>query len=179
MEFMRIIALLPALCSLLVVNVAAGAETKTIQLDGGLESRDVLIQRFVTALEEKDKEALMGLLVSTEQYRDHFIPTTVEPGQPPRQWPEKPRQFFTDNFFHKSSLYADNLLDAWGGRKITINRTYFTRDTREYAGYIAHGELRLDVTVDPPVDFKPIIRAGFIAEVGGRFGFIGFLYDDD
>jgi len=164
---------------LLVAGVAAGDDTAELRFVGGLASQEELIERFVAALENDDKAALLSLLVSAEQYRDSILPGSVEPGQPDRTWPEKSRQFFTDNFFHKSGLYADNLLSAWGGRKIQMKRVYFTRDPKQYARYHARGELRIAVEVDPPVDVEPIIRTGFIAEANGTYKFLGFLYDDD
>lgn len=164
-----------------VVMPTSTPDPSTFRIDGGFATVDEVVDRFITALEANDKDALLALLISPDLYRDVLMPGTVEPGQPPRNWSEKSRQYFTDNFFYKSSLYADVLLKDWGGRKLTKKQVRFTRPAKQYAWYKALGELRIDVdAVPPPEDgIEPVIRTGFLVEIGGRYKFIGFLYDDD
>ena len=169
-----------------LVSGAAWAQTPTatvdaaaLQIPGGFRDREVLVDRFLAALSANDKDALLALLVPADFYRDVIIPGTVAPDQPARQWSEKSRQFFTDNFFHKSSLYADVLLKDWGGRELMRKKISFTRPTQTYKWYTADGELRVEVDAVPPTDGEPVVRTGFIAEINGTYKFIGFLHDDD
>lgn len=160
---------------LLVAHAAFG---QTAAADG-FASREAIVAEFVAALEANDRDRLMGLLIDRDRYRDVIVPGSVAPGQPRRDWPEKTRQFFTDTFFEKSGHYADVLLKDWGGRRLTVKAVRFTREPKTYATYTAYGELRIDVDSEPAVDHEPVIRTGFLAEVDGRFRFLGFLHDDD
>jgi hypothetical protein len=162
-----------------LILLAGGFATAQASGQAGFASREEAVNRFVAALEANDKQALLALLIPRDQYRDVIIPGSVEPGQPLRQWTEKSRQYFADSFFAKSDHYADVLLKDWGGRKLTQKKVYFTRPAKAWATYIAHGELRIEVEADPPVDQEPVIRTGYIAEIDGSFAFVGFLHDDD
>ena len=52
----------------------------------------------------------------------------------------------------------------------------FTKPTQEWLWYTAHGELRLVLFDDAGERYE--MKSGWIAEVDGRYKFIGFNWDN-
>ena len=137
---------------------------------------DELVDRFLLALEAKDLEALRALRVSQTQYLDIIVPGTVEKGRPPRQVTEKPKQFFWEMLDFKSGEFAKILSDRFGGRHYRSHAYEFTREAREYDWYKAHGELKILLEGEDQTVYR--LQTGWVAEVGGRYKFIGYAWDD-
>lgn len=163
---------------LLALPLATAAETTSptppAGFTGAFASEQEVAERIVRALQDYDRDSLIELLVTREEYRDLIIPGSVPPGQPWRDWPEKVRAYQTDEFLTKNYYVADALLERFGGRKLTIKEVRFTEGTRRYASYNARGELRIHVDMHPAGPENPVIRAGWIAEVDGRYKLLGF-----
>lgn len=158
-----------------------GPSPEVASLRAGDKSIDDLAAKVVAALAANDRAALLAVLIEPDDYRDVIIPSSVEPGQPWRRWKDKSRQFFTDEFLHKSAIIAERLLETYGGKPLQLASWRLTTETKRYAGYIAHGELRLAVEVAPPatLDAPDVLRLGYVAEVGGRFKLLGYVAEMD
>lgn len=139
-------------------------------------SVEELMDRFLTALAAGDEAALHRLRVTKHEYLDSLVPLTVPPGEPPRRISDRPKEFFWQVLDLKSRLYAARLLERFGGRRYAEHALTFSRPERQYAGYTAYGGVRLALTDQDGVEHQ--LRTGWVAEVGGRFKFIGFASDD-
>ncbi len=157
---------------------AAAASAK---LQGGAASIDAIAAAVVDALAANDRTALLAVLIRAEDYRDLIIPSSVEPGQPWRQWKDKARQFFTDEFLHKSEIIADRLLETYGGKPLRLVSWRMTAPDKHYAGYNARGELRISVRLEPSQELAApdVLRLGYVAEVAGTFKLLGFVAEMD
>jgi hypothetical protein len=143
--------------------------------DGSARSADELVSRLLDALATRDEVALHRLRVTRDEYLNVIVPQTVEPGRPPRQVSERPKEFFWEVLDLKSRLYASRLLQDFGGRRYIHHDLRFSRPTRQYAGYDAYGEVRLALADEDGAERE--LRAGWIAAVGERFKFLGFNSD--
>jgi hypothetical protein len=142
----------------------------------GAPSVDALMDQFVDALSRKDKDALVKLRVNQTEYTDLIIPGTVPVGRPPRHVSQSPREFFWRMLDTKSRYFADNLVDRFGGRTYHNHELRFSKPTKEYAWYTAHGEVRMELQGDDDVTYH--LFSGWVAEVDGRYKFIGYEYND-
>jgi hypothetical protein len=141
-------------------------------LSGGAPSLEALIDEFLAAIEERDKEALHRLRLTKEEYTEIIVPGEVPKGQPPRQTFTEVNDVFWGILDTKSRYVADMLVSTYGGRHYVDRRLELTKGTREWAWYTGHGELRL--TLSDAAGEEVQLRSGWIAEVGGRYKFIGF-----
>lgn len=177
---------LHALCASLIlaatIAVGCGATRSNATSDkaafAGYPSEDVLLDDFVAAIAANDKSAMERLRVTASEYREVIIPGTAPIGKT-MQGPLSDRKF---NFFwsmldKKSRDYADVILHEFGGRHWRRVRHWYAEEPREFSGYRAFGEVRIAV-VDEQGN-KSTIRSGAVADVGGRYKFIGFQYDGD
>ena len=148
------------------------AEGRELRLTGGAPSIDTLLDQFLAALAARDEQALRRLRVTETEYREIIIPGTVKPGEPLRQVAEQPSQFFWSMLNQRSEDVSRVILKKWGGHRYIRKALRFTRGSRQFASYTAHGDVRLDVE-DEHHDGDEL-RAGAIAEVAGRYKFISF-----
>jgi hypothetical protein len=167
---------------LAIVASATCACTSTVPpppmpLSDGAPSVEALLDRFTDALSRRDAEALHRLRLSKAEYVDIIIPGNVPKGQPPQQTFEQNNEFFWGMLDTKSRYLAPVLLRDFGGRTY-VGRTdvRFTDPPREHDWYTARGELRMTLVDD--AGGKHFVRSGWIAEVEGRYKFIGFEWDD-
>jgi len=157
------------------VLAASEAARKSFAADAA-PSVDVLMDQFITALTNKDKDALTKLRVKKAEYVDLIVPGTVPVGQPPRQVSEQPKEHYWNLVDTKSHYYADNLVGMFGGRKYRSHQLKFSRPTMEYAWYTALGQVRMDLEADNDVTYH--LLTGWIAEVDGKYKFISYEYND-
>jgi len=151
-------------------------EAASVPALAGSPSIDVLLDRFLAALEKRDRAGLHRLRVSEEEYLGLIVPYTVEPGQPPREVSARPKQYFWQVLDEKSRLFGDVLLERFGGRHFVERKLRFTEQPRKYAGYAAYGEVRLDLKDETGAVYH--LSTGWIAETSGQYEFIGFEWDD-
>ncbi len=144
-------------------------------LTDGRPTVDALIADFVAALTARDKAALNGLRVNETEYRSILVPGTVPPGAPPRKVSEQSSVYFWQLLDTKSRLYADQLLQDFGGRPYRRWDLEFSGQPQHFASYSTMGEVRLELEGEDDKTWH--LETGAIAEVGGRFKFIGFNYD--
>ena len=150
----------------------ASTRPATLRLQHAAPSVDALLDQFVKALARRDEQALHRLRVNEQEYRRIIIPGTVKPGEPPRQVAEEPSQFFWSMLNQKSEDLGRGMLKTRGGHTYTRKALRFTKGTRQFATYTAHGDVRLQVE-DEHHDTDEL-RAGAIVEVAGRYKFMGF-----
>ena len=160
-----------------VVAPAPPAAHAPLGLSDGAPSIEALLDEFLAAVELKDAEALHRLRITKGEFLAIIVPGTVAKGQPPRQVSQKPREFFWDLNDAKSRYFAHELFERFGGHHYIERRLSFTKGTREYAWYTAHGQVQLALrTADDPRVVT--LRTGTIAEVEGRYKFISFQWEN-
>jgi|SRR5215813_6969773 len=142
----------------------------------GAPSLDALMDEFVRALSQNDTEALTRLRVSKAEYVDLIVPGTVPVGTPPRNVSQSPKEFFWTMLDTKSRYFADNLIKNFGGRTYTHHELKLSRPMQEYAWYKAHGEVRMELAGTDDVTYH--VLTGWVAEVDGKYKFIGYEFND-
>lgn len=167
----------------LLLGVTAGAATATApqpsakpQLVDGAPSVDALLDRFLAALATRDESAMHRLRVTEQEYRGIIIPGMVKEGEPPRPVVAGPAEFFWRMLNQKSEDTGREIMLEFGGHRYTRANVIYTKGVRKFSWYTAIGEIRLHLK-DESGDEK-ILKTGSIAEVHGRYKFIGFNYND-
>jgi len=150
----------------------ASTRPATLRLQHAAPSVDALLDQFVKALARRDEQALHRLRVNEQEYRRIIIPGTVKPGEPPRQVAEEPSQFFWSMLNQKSEDVARTFLEQYGGHTLKRKNVSFTKGTRQFAWYTALGDVRL--TLEDESGQVRELGTGTIAEIDGRYKFIGF-----
>jgi len=156
-------------------ELLAAAERARASFASGAPSMDALVDQFIQALSNQDKEALNQLRVSKTEYLDLIVPGTVPVGQRPRQVSEQPKEYFWSMLDTKSHYYAERLLGQFGGRTYHAHELTLTRPSKEYAWYKAYGQVKMELHGDDDATYHLI--SGWVAEVDGRYKFIGFNYE--
>jgi len=146
------------------------------QLEDAAASQEELVDWWLAALAANDEQRLHGLRLTREEYMAILVPWTVKPGEPPRQVSEQPREFFWGMLDTKSRDLGRAMLQRYGGKQFRRERIEFSQPPREYAAYRAHGLVRVDV-VDAE-GTKATVEGPWIAEVDGRYKFIGLDWTD-
>jgi len=154
----------------------AAAQQARQSFADGAPSVDALMDALVQALSRKDMNALDQLRVSKAEYVDLIVPGTVPLGQPPRQVSAEPKEFFWSMLDTRSRYFADNLVAQLGGRTYRSHQLRFSKPPKEFAWYTAHGEVRMDLEGEDDVTYH--LLAGWVAEVDGKYKFIGYEYND-
>lgn len=172
-------------CTALLVGLAAGVSIAVTQPDASqppftltdaAPSPDVLVHRLLSALEKQDAVALHSLRVSEREYRELIAPGTVPQGQPPRQSDAKVSEFYWRMLDAKSRDLGNELFKRFGGRKLVFESFEFTKSPQQYAWYRAEGEVRVHVRNEK--GDQATVPAGWVAEVDGRYKFIGLNWND-
>lgn len=143
----------------------------------GVASEEALLDQFVAAVSTHDKDAMNRLRVTAAEYRDVIIPGTVPVGKT-MQGPlsDKKFSYFWSMLNTRSRDFAEVILKDFGGHQWRRQRYWYTDPPQQYSGYRALGEVRIAVVDDTGT--LGTMRTGTIADVGGRYKFIGFEYDD-
>jgi hypothetical protein len=190
----RIRCLITACCLLAVPSLLVAAEAPTTTpsplpvptvwsgdkppfgLNGGADSADALIDEYLAAITAGDLEALKPLRVTSEEYGSIIVPGMVEKGTSPRTTFEKVNAVFFGMLDSRSRYCAQALIDKYKGKKFVRREIKFSKPTQEWAWYTARGEVRLVAYDEQGEDYE--IKSGWIAEVDGRYKFIGFDWKD-
>lgn len=165
---------LAAVASVLGCTRPASQPERQPVLRGGAASAHELVDSFLRALAARDEAALRKLCVDEREYREFIIPYSVPEGQAPRRVSERPSQVFWQLLDTKNRAYAQKLIAEHGGQAMVHRSHRFAQD-RRYAGYVAHGPTEILVTGAGGAE--KLIRTGWVAELGGRYKFIGFEWD--
>lgn len=155
---------------------AAAKSARASFAKGGAPSVDVLMDRFVRALSDKDSDALGTLLVNREEYVDLIVPGTVPVGRSPRNVSEQPKEFYWKMLSTKDRYFRESLLNQFGGRPYRSYSLKFTQPAKEYAWYKAYGRVKLDLRGEDDTVYS--LSTGWVAEVDGKYKFIGYEADD-
>lgn len=169
----------PLLASLLLLTASMAHASRPLgipDLEGGAASPEALADQLLEALAANDEAALQRLRVSESEYRRIIVPGTVTAGSPPRAAEPAATDFFWRMLDAKSHDFARQLLSELGGKHLTRREIRFTKGTHSFAGYTAHGQLRVAATDESGAPY--IVRSGTIAQVGDRYKLIGLNWDD-
>src|SRR5262245_4040382 len=150
----------------------AGQAPAAHELRGGGTSVQQLVEKLLVAIKQKDEGALRSLRVNQDEYRQIIVPGSVEPGKPARQLVEDWIEFGWNSLDEKNRHAERAMLDHLGGKDLTLRKVTF-RGERQYAGYRAYRLPTLQIGNPGAEDLS--IETGSIAEVDGRYKFIGFL----
>ena len=142
------------------------------QLTNAAPSIDALLDQFLRALAAKDEQAMHRLRVSEVEYRQIIIPGTVKPGEAPRQVAESPSAFFWSMINQKSEDVGRLLMANYGGHTYKRKALTYTKGSRDFAWYRAHGDVRLQLEDETGATKE--LHTGSIAEIDGQYKFIGF-----
>lgn len=156
----------------------ASEDAPPLELAGAAPSVDALVDQFLDALARQDEAALQRTRVSKDEYVQVIMTGQVKKELRPASPYNNVSDFAWSLLDTKSLYYSQSLFKEFGGREVLKKKVWFTRPAREYPWYRALGELR--VTVEDPDDGREYqLSSGWIAEVDGKYKFIGFEYDDD
>jgi hypothetical protein len=158
-----------------VPTIYSGTEPP-IGLTGGAGSLDELVERMLAAVTAGDLPALHRLRLTKEEYCNIIVPGEVPKGQLPRQTFEKVNDVFFGMLDTRSRYAAEAIVQSFKGKKFVDRRITLTKPTREFAWYTAHGEVRVSLREESGAEGT--LRTGWVAEVDGRYKFIGFNWDD-
>ena len=151
-------------------------EKPPVGLTGGADSLDALLDQFLASITAGDLDALNRLRVTPAEYGSIIVPGMVAKGQQPRTTFEKVNAVFFGMLDSRSRYSAQALIEHFKGKKIVRREVTFTKPIQEWAWYTARGELRLTLFDDQGERYE--MKSGWIAEVDGRFKFIGFNWDN-
>ncbi len=151
------------------------ASSAPVPFNGGAESVDGLLVRFVDALEANDAEALQKLRVTEREYRELVVPGNVPKGEPAQILSAEASAYFWQVMDQKSRHFQELLLRRFGGEPHAIKEVGFEKGHKEYAGHQAWRRLALVVTDEN--GNERLIRAGSIIERDDQFKFISFIRD--
>lgn len=155
-------------------KIEARAEAAAALRDGAA-SLDTLLQRFLEALQLKDRQALHALRLTEGEYRDIILPGTVPPGQPLKTVRPDVSEWAWSVLHTKSTYYEAFLLDSFGGHTYRVEGIAWKKGTQSYSNYTAYKQLELRVVDETGQEHE--IRTGSIAEVDGAYKFISFIRD--
>ncbi|MBI3783282.1 MAG: hypothetical protein HY270_07760 [Deltaproteobacteria bacterium] len=161
------------LISLLLPHMSAASTKPPFGLKGGRTSIEVLVADFLKAVKSKDEAALKQLRVSEKEYRDIIVPGSVKPGAAPRlDVAPQTSEYFWKMLNQKSEDYARAFIKGLGGKRVKRKSLKFSKGTRQFAWYTAHGDVELVLEDEAGVAHE--LHTGTVAEIDGRFKFIGF-----
>lgn len=143
---------------------------------GGAESVDALLDQFLAAVTAGDLDALHRLRVTGEEYGSIIVPGEAPKGGPPRTTFRKVNDVFFGILDSRSRYAAEAIVARFKGTTIARRELTYSKGTREWLWYTGRGEVRLALFDDRGE--RSELRTGWIAEVDGRFKFIGFNWDD-
>ena len=146
------------------------------RLVNGAPSVDALLDRFFAALATKDEQAMQRLRVTEQEYRGIIIPGTVKEGEPPRQVDATASVYWWRMLDQKSQDVGHVILERFGGHRYLRRDLKYTKGIRKFGWYNALGEVRLELE-DEHGERQPF-ATGSIAEVNGRYKFIGFNFNN-
>ena len=145
------------------------------KLQHGAPSIDRLIDEFVAAINDRDKEKLRQLRVSQDEYLGLILPGSVEPGQRRPQYNQEESEYLWGTLNGKSIYAEANLIASYGGHHATVTAKEFRKGKKQYADYTAYKQLMLTLKDDKGTEAT--MRIGSIAEVDGQFKFISYVRD--
>jgi len=156
-------------------HVVPGGAAAHPPLSGGASSVDELLGKFVTALENNDRDALEALRVDETEYRKIIMPGSVPPGQPPQRLSPAADEYFWESLNGKSIYNRMYLLHSFGGHRYRIKSVEWLKGIRDFAWFRCYDRLELTLVDDQGTEH--VVNTGSVAQVGGRFKFISFIRD--
>lgn len=169
------VAVLCAFATLAMKSSPRSAEPP-LRLNDGAASVDALLDELLQALAAKDEAALHRLRVTEAEYRELIVPGTVEEGKPLRRVSAQTATFFWRLLDAKNRDLGRIMLQEFGGQPLERRGLTYTHGVKKYGGYTAYGQVRLQVANQQGREME--LRTGTIAEVDGRYKFIGINWED-
>ncbi len=162
-------------CTKVGETPAETAETGLPKMSGGASSLDELVDEFLAALLAKDRDALLELRVTGDEYMNIMIPGNVGPDEDFRFMPEEKSLYYWQSLATKSGYYREGLLENHSGIPYQRRDIKFEKGIKEYRGFKAYKRMRLEV--EDPQGRIIELAAGSIVEANGRFKFTSFIRD--
>lgn len=159
----------------LIGTPSAPATTRVpgLELAGGADSKEELIERLLAALASKDLLALHTLRVTESEYKA-ILAWAVPVGTAPRVLRPEVEDWAWQTLDTKSRHYEAHLIQTYGGRDYEVRAVTFKKGTGERAGYRSYRQLRLSLDDDGS---DVALATGSIIEADGRYKFESFIRD--
>ena len=144
---------------------------------GGAESQEALIDQFLAGLTAGDLMPLNRLRVTKEEYGEHHRPRHGGQGAAAAYDLRQGQRRLLRHARQPQPLRgagADRPLQGQEDRPPRDDAS--PKPIQEWLWYTAHGELRLVLFDDAGERYE--MKSGWIAEVDGRYKFIGFNWDN-
>ena len=156
---------------------ASGGEkpASAVKLQHGAPSLDELIDEFIAAINDRNKDRLRQLRVSQEEYLGLILPGSVEPGERRGQYNQEESEYLWGTLNGKSIYAEANLIASYGGHHAKVTAKEFRKGMKKYADYTAYKQLMLTLKDDKGTEAT--MRIGSVAEVDGQFKFISYVRD--
>ena len=148
--------------------------TEKVAVHDGAPSKEVLIDRFLQALRDKDLDALRRLRLSESEYREIVMPGHVPVGQPHRNWPEDVKEYAWKSLNTKCFYLERALVAQYGGHAYEVKEAHFEEGVEQYDSYVGYKQLRLRLREG---DREAELATGSIAEIDGQFKFVSYIRD--
>jgi hypothetical protein len=135
------------------------------QLEGGAASRDELVRKFVTALEQRDTATLSEIVINAAEFIDLYYPASMFARPPYRQSPELRWFLMQEN----SNKGLSRLLQRYGGKP--TGYAAYSCATRTIEGHnTIHDRCTLSWSLQP----RSLRAFSTIVERGGRFKIMSY-----
>lgn len=150
----------------------AGCGALSPALEGSRGSADELARAVLDALQQRDLEALRGLALSEQEFREHVWPEL------PAARPERnlPFSYVWGDLFQKSESMLLRTIEAHGGRHYELVRIGFRGETTPYASYLVHRDGELTIKDEEGVE-RQLRVFGSVLEKDGRFKVFSYVVD--
>jgi hypothetical protein len=157
----------------LCVVLLAACTSSAPPLRNAHPSPEALSVAFLDALARRDADALRGLALNEEEFREHVWPEL------PAARPERnlPFSYVWGDLRQKSEQSLVQTLAAHGGRRYTLIETQFSGDTTRYPSYTVHRETTLRVRDDAGVQHD-LRLFGSSVEKDRTWKIFSFVVDD-
>lgn len=157
---------------------AAGAEcgaTVPSRVTGGASTLDGLVERFLVALREGDRETLEKLRLTRDEYICLVMPGHVPPGEPAQRLNPEAAAYFFAVFDTKSRYSREALVKRFAGRALELRGVGFEKGVVDYAGHRAYRRTVLRLVDESGRELE--LRTGSVVERDGRFKFASYTRD--
>ena len=145
----------------------------TSPLPNSHESAEALSRAVLTAIENRDADALRALALNREEFTEHVWPEL--PAARPERNLSAP--FVWGDLNQKSNITLRDTLAAHSGKKYEFRSIRFLGETTRYDSYRVHRESELTVK-DAEGNERQVRMFGSVLEKGGRYKIFSYVIDD-
>jgi len=153
----------------------AAPERRAMVVYDAAPSAEALIDSFLQALRDRNRDALRRLRVTESEYRGIIMPGHVAVGQQLKEYREDISKYAWDTLNTKSAHWEMALLSEFGGRAYEVKEISYAEGVQRYATYTGYRQLRLMLRSGEGSDVE--LATGSIAEIDGQFKFVSYVRD--